>query len=112
MVHSDESRTGQQRKVLQGDTLRSFLANVGQSLLSSAQAPIPVVISIGIVRGAFPLAMGVASDERLMGTIEHHTAYAIPIIRKHEGAPRLSCLSELRRQLATRKRVADNEPLG
>ena len=74
MVHSDESRTGQQRKVLQGDTLRLF-ANVGQSLLSSAQAPIPVVISIGIVRGAFPLAMGVASDERLMGTIEHHTRY-------------------------------------
>ena len=75
MVHSDESRTGQQRKVLQGDTLRSFLANVGQSLLSSAQAPIPVVISIGIVRGAFPLAMGVASDERLMGTIVHHARY-------------------------------------
>ena len=74
MVHSDESRTGQQRRVLQGDTLRSFLANVGQSLLSSAQAPIPV-LSIGIVRRAFPLAMGVASDGRLMGTIKHHTRY-------------------------------------
>ena len=34
-----------------------------------------VVISIGIVRGAFPLAMGVASDGCLMGTIEHHTRY-------------------------------------
>ena len=61
MVHSDESRTGQQRKVLQGDTLRSFLANVGQMSVSFAQAPIPI-ISIGIVRGVFPLAMGVASD--------------------------------------------------
>ena len=79
-----------------------LFANVGQSLLSSAQAPIPVVISIGIVRGAFPLAMGVASDERLIG--DHRAPYAIPIIRKHEGAPRHSCLSELRRQLATRKR--------
>ena len=65
MVHSHESRTGQQQRVLQGDTLA--LANVGQSLLSSAQAR--------IVRGADPLAMGVASDRRLMGTIEHHTRY-------------------------------------
>ena len=73
MVHSHESRTGQQQRVLQGDTLRTF-ASVGQSLLSFAQAPIPAV-SIGIVRGAFPLAMGVASDRRLMGTIEHHTRY-------------------------------------
>ena len=72
MVHSHESRTGQQQRVLQGDTFA--LANVGQSLLSFAQAPIPVV-SIGIVRGVFPLAMGVASDRRLMGTIEHHTRY-------------------------------------
>ena len=76
MVHSHESRTGQQQRVLQGDTFA--LANVGQSLelslLSSAQAPIPNV-SIGIVRGAVPLAMGVASDRRLMGTIEHHTRY-------------------------------------
>ena len=72
MVHSDESRTGQQQRVLQGDTFA--LANVGQSLLSSAQAPIPIV-SIRIVRGAVPLAMGVASDRRLMGTIEHHTRY-------------------------------------
>ena len=47
--------------VLQGDTLRTF-ASVGQSLLSVAQAPIPIV-SIGIVRGVFPLAMGVASDK-------------------------------------------------
>jgi hypothetical protein len=44
-----------------GDTLRTF-ASVGQSLLSVAQAPIPTV-SIGIVRGVFPLAMGVASDK-------------------------------------------------
>jgi hypothetical protein len=110
MVHSDESRTGQQRKVLQGDTLRSFLANVGQSPLSFAQAPIPVVISIGIVRGAFPLAMGVASDDsEFTSDGDHRAPYARPIIRKHGRAPRLSCLSELRRQLATRKRVADNE---
>ena len=72
MVHSHESRTGQQQRVLQGDTFA--LANVGQSLLSFAQAPVPIV-SIGIVRGAFPLAMGVASDGRLMGTIKHHTRY-------------------------------------
>ena len=100
MVHSHESRTGQQQRVLQGDTLRLFFANVGQSLLSSAQAPIPAV-SIGIVRGIFPLAMGVASDRRLMGTIEHHTRYPH---RKHACAPRLSCISELHWQRATRMR--------
>ena len=49
------------KECCRGDTLRSFLANVGQMSMSFAQAPIPV-ISIGIVRGVFPLAMGVASD--------------------------------------------------
>ena len=95
MVHSHESRTGQQQRVLQGDTFA--LANVGQSLVSFAQAPIPIV-SIGIVRGIFPLAMGVASDRRLMGTIEHHTRYPQ---RKHACAPRLSCISELHWQRTT-----------
>ena len=49
------------KECCRGNTLRSFLANVGQMSVSFAQAPIPV-ISIGIVRGVFPLAMGVASD--------------------------------------------------
>ena len=49
------------KECCRGNTLRSFLANVGQMSVSFAQAPIPI-ISIGIVRGVFPLAMGVASD--------------------------------------------------
>ena len=68
--------------------------------MSFAQAPIPIV-SIGIVRGIFPLAMGVASDRRLMGTIEHHARYPH---RKHACAPWLSCISELHWQRATRMR--------
>jgi len=73
--------------------------------------PGPTEISLGLR----PLRASFARDGgriRRTSDGDHRALYAIPIIRKHEGALRLSCLSELRRQLATRKRVADNEPLG
>ena len=75
--------------------------SVGVTQCGTLHAPMHSVVSIGIVRGAFPLAMGVASDRRLMGTIEHHTRYPH---RKHACAPWLSCISELHWQRATRMR--------
>jgi hypothetical protein len=66
------------------------------------------IISIGIVRGLFPLAMGVASDGAYMGTIVHHSRYPHTKARTCSAA-----LMYIRAALAASHAYAwprDNEP--